>query len=272
MNRIEQTFSRLKAAQRTALIPYVTAGDPSPQLTVPILHGLVAAGADLLELGMPFSDPMADGPAIQRAAERALAQGMNLRRTLDLVAQFRQGDSTTPLVLMGYANPVERMGYGEFARAAAAAGVDGVLLVDVPPEESVRAELAQHGLDNIFLIAPTTSGERMGRVAAQASGFVYYVSLKGVTGSRALDLAEVAQRVPLVRQQCALPVGVGFGIRDAQTAAEIGRFADAVVIGSRIVEEIERAPVDQLVASLADWLSGVRTALDAAGEAERKAT
>ena len=220
MNRIEQTFSRLKAAQRTALIPYVTAGDPSPQLTVPILHGLVAAGADLLELGMPFSDPMADGPAIQRAAERALAQGMNLRRTLDLVAQFRQGDSTTPLVLMGYANPVERMG----------------------------------------------------RVAAQASGFVYYVSLKGVTGSRALDLAEVAQRVPLVRQQCALPVGVGFGIRDAQTAAEIGRFADAVVIGSRIVEEIERAPVDQLVASLADWLSGVRTALDAAGEAERKAT
>lgn len=263
MKRIEQTFSRLRASKRVALIPYVTAGDPSPQVTVAIMHALVAAGADILELGVPFSDPMADGPAIQRASERALAQGMSVHRVLELVAQFRRDDAQTPVVLMGYANPVERMGYARFAAAAVAAGVDGVLLVDVPPEESVRQVLAEQGLDNIFLLAPTTTEARMALVAGQASGFVYYVSLKGVTGSKALDLDEVARRVPLIRRQCALPVGVGFGIRDAQTAAAIGKFADAVVIGSRLVEEIEQSPPDRLLDNLTAWLASVRAALDA---------
>lgn len=262
MGRIEQTFRQLRAQGKKALVPYVTAGDPTPQLTVAILHELVAAGANLLELGVPFSDPMADGAAIQRASERALAAGVNLKQVFEMVREFRAKDAVTPVVLMGYLNPVERMGYVAFARAAQDAGVDGVLLVDYPPEEHQRQLFLDYGLDNIFLLSPTTSVERMRLIAAQASGFVYYVSLKGVTGSRALNVAEVAERVAQIQTVCNLPVGVGFGIRDAQTAAEVARFADAVVIGSRIVEEIESAPRDEVLVRIHDWVGGVRRALD----------
>lgn len=263
MSRIKPTFEQRRAQRRCVLIPYITAGDPDPALTVPMMHALVAAGADIIELGVPFSDPMADGPAIQRASERALAHQVTLRQVMSMAAEFRLLNQYTPVVLMGYANPVERMGYEQFALAAASSGVDGIILVDIPPEENNRAVFTAHGLDSIFLLSPTTSDTRMELVARQASGFVYYVSLKGVTGSSALDLAEVAQRVPKIRQRCALPVGVGFGIRDAHTAAAIGQIADAVVIGSRLIEEIEQSPRDQVIARVGAWLSEVRVALDA---------
>ena len=262
MGRIEQTFRQLHAQGKKALIPYVMAGDPAPQLTVDILHTLVEAGANLLELGVPFSDPMADGAAIQRASERALAAGVTLRQVLHMVAEFRTRDKVTPVILMGYLNPVERMGYAAFARSAQQAGVDGVLLVDYPPEEHQRHLFADHGLDNIFLLSPTTTAERMQLIAKQASGFVYYVSLKGVTGSHTLNPAEVAERIAQIRMICDLPVGVGFGIRDAETAVAIARFADAVVIGSRIVEEMESAPRDEVLTRIRDWVRDVRHALD----------
>ncbi|MHB1678297.1 MAG: tryptophan synthase subunit alpha [Sulfuriferula sp.] len=267
MSRIKQTFAKLKAQNKTALIPFITAGDPDVQMTVQILHGLAAAGADILELGVPFSDPMADGPAIQRASERALKQQVSLLDVLAIVAEFRTSDIVTPIVLMGYVNPVERMGYSHFAQAAAAAGVDGVLLVDLPPEESVADIMAAVGIDSIFLLSPTTAEARIRVVAQKASGFVYYVSLKGVTGSANLDLAEVAQRIPLIRECCDLPVGIGFGVRDAAMAAAIAEFADAVVIGSRIVEEIEASPREQVVANLTGFVAGVRAAMDAAMDA-----
>ena len=240
MSRIQARFSALQAAGRKALIPYITAGDPAPAVTLPLMHDLVAAGADIIELGIPFSDPMADGPVIQLAMERALAHEVSLRQVLEMVAEFRQRDNETPVVLMGYLNPVERMGYDEFAREAAEAGVDGVLTVDLPPEEAVDVVplFKARGLDTIFLLAPTTTAERARSICQQASGYVYYVSLKGVTGSSALDVTDVANKLDMLRTVTDLPIGVGFGIRDGATAAAVGEVADGVVVGSVLVNQI----------------------------------
>ena len=240
MSRIQARFSALQAAGRKALIPYITAGDPTPAVTLPLMHDLVAAGADVIELGIPFSDPMADGPVIQLAMERALAHEVSLRQVLEMVAEFRQRDNETPVVLMGYLNPVERMGYDEFAREAAEAGVDGVLTVDLPPEEAadVVPLFKARGLDTIFLLAPTTTAERARSICQQASGYVYYVSLKGVTGSSALDVTDVANKLDMLRTVTDLPIGVGFGIRDGATAAAVGEVADGVVVGSVLVNQI----------------------------------
>jgi tryptophan synthase alpha chain len=263
-NRIDAVFARLRAAGRTALIPYVTAGDPSPGVTPSVLHALVEAGADLLELGVPFSDPMADGPVVQRASERALAQGVGLSDVLAMVASFRRRDASTPVVLMGYANPIEAMGESLFASAATAAGVDGVIVVDYPPEEAreFAALLVERGLAPIFLLSPTTPSARMSAVASMARGYVYYVSLKGVTGAGHLDTADVATRLAEIRRHVSLPVGVGFGIRDAASAQAIAAHADAVVIGSRIIEEIEAGSAEQAPARVAAWLATIRAALD----------
>ncbi|MBL8473440.1 MAG: tryptophan synthase subunit alpha [Rhodocyclaceae bacterium] len=264
MSRIKNTFERLQAAGRKALIPFITAGDPDADATVPLMQAAVAGGADLIELGVPFSDPMADGPTIQRASERALAQGMSLRKVLELVARFRAGDGQTPVVLMGYANPIEAMGYAEFCRAASSAGVDGVLVVDYPPEEchEFSDALRAHGMDAIFLLAPTSTPQRIASVGAQASGYIYYVSLKGVTGASHLDRDEVARRIPEIREQVRMPVGVGFGIRDGATARTIAEIADAVVIGSRIIEEIERSSRDTVVSNVQKFIAGIRAAMD----------
>jgi tryptophan synthase alpha chain len=264
MSRIASTFARLSGERRKALIPFITAGDPRPGLTLPLMRALVAGGADIIELGVPFSDPMADGPTIQRASERALAQGMTLRRVLALVAEFRQSDAITPIVLMGYANPIESYGIEAFTRDAGAAGVDGVLVVDYPPEECAEfaAAMKRAGLDPIFLLAPTSTEQRYRQVAALGSGYIYYVSLKGVTGAGHLDLEEVARKIPLIREQVGMPVGVGFGIRDAATAARIARLADAVVIGSRIIEEIEDGNAETAPARVTALLAGIRGAMD----------
>lgn len=273
MSRIQATFARLQAEGRKALIPFITAGDPEPGLTVPLMRALVAGGADVIELGVPFSDPMADGPTIQRASERALAYGVSLRIVLGMVREFRKVDATTPVVLMGYANPIESYdpgaGIGAFARDAADHGVDGVLVVDYPPEECAEfaATVRSAGLDPIFLLAPTSTEKRFGEVAAAGSGYIYYVSLKGVTGSANLDLDEVARRIPLIRERVGMPVGVGFGIRDGATAAKVAAVADAVVIGSRIIEEIEQAPREQVVHQVTAFLQGVRTAMDKGAQA-----
>jgi tryptophan synthase alpha chain len=266
MSRIAATFQNLQARGRKALIPFVTAGDPSPELTVPILQALVQAGADVIELGVPFSDPMADGPTIQRSSERALKHGTALRDVLRWVAQFRAQNSSTPVVLMGYANPIEAMGYENFADEAQRSGVDGVLVVDYPPEESseLTRALKQRQIDSIFLLAPTSLAARMEEVGRVASGYVYYVSLKGVTGASHLDLTEVANRLPEIRRHVKLPIGVGFGIRDAQTAKAIAAFSDAVVVGSRLVEEIEQSPPAQLLTNLTTLLGGIRRAIDGA--------
>lgn len=263
--RIQATFAQLQAAGRKALIPFITAGDPDAALTVPLMQSLVAAGADIIELGVPFSDPMADGPTIQRASERALAKGMTLPKVLDLVRAFRAGNATTPIVLMGYANPIEAMGLKVFAQAAAAAGVDGVLVVDYPPEEAGEfgAAMKAEGMDPIFLLAPTSGEARIAQVAKLASGYVYYVSLKGVTGSAALDINAVAQRIPAIQQATGLPVGVGFGIRDAATAARIAGVADAVVIGSRIIEEIEQSTTETACAKVQALVADIRRGMDA---------
>ena len=268
MSRIESTFSALKAQGRTALIPYVTAGFPFADITPALMHGMVDAGADVIELGVPFSDPMADGPVIQKAGEKALGLGIGMVQVLDHVREFRKRNSTTPVVLMGYANPVERYdqihSQGAFVRDAAAAGVDGVLIVDYPPEEceAFAASLRAHGMDLIFLLAPTSTDARMAQVAEVASGYVYYVSLKGVTGAGTLDVDAVAAMLPRIRQHVSVPVGVGFGIRDAATAKAIGQVADAVVIGSKIIQLIENQPRDQVAAVAQDFLKEIRTALD----------
>ncbi len=264
MNRIDATFARLRAEGRTALIPYVTAGDPSPAATVPIMSALVAAGADVVELGVPFSDPMADGPVIQRASERALAQGVGLAAVLGIVAAFRRVDATTPVVLMGYANPIEAMGTATFAERAKAAGVDGVLVVDYPPEEADEfvALLAARDIAPIFLLAPTTPDARIAAVAKIARGYVYYVSLKGVTGAGHLDTAEVGRKLAEIRRHVRLPVGVGFGIRDAASAQAIAADADAIVIGSRLIQEIENGPPAAAADRAGAWLAGIRRALD----------
>ena len=269
MSRIASTFSALQAQGRKALIPYVTAGFPFADITPALMHGMVEAGADVIELGVPFSDPMADGPVIQKAGEKALSLGIGMVQVLDHVREFRKRNSTTPVVLMGYANPVERYdqkhGAGAFVRDAAAAGVDGVLIVDYPPEEceAFAASLRAHSMDLIFLLAPTSTDERMAQVARVASGYVYYVSLKGVTGSGALDTAAVEQMLPRIRQHVTIPVGVGFGIRDAATAQAIGKVADAVVIGSRIIQLIEDQEHAKVVPLTIDFLRGIRKALDA---------
>ena len=264
MSKIQATFERLKAQGRKALIPFITAGDPDPALTVTLMHTLVEAGADVIELGVPFSDPMADGPTIQRASERALQKGVSLRQVLSMVAEFRLGDEVTPVVLMGYANPIEAIGVDDFAAAARAAGVDGVLVVDYPPEESVEFAQAMraHALDPIFLLAPTSTAERIAQVAALASGYVYYVSLKGVTGSAQLDVAAVAARIPEIQAQTGVPVGVGFGIRDAASAGAVARIADAVVVGSRINEAMEESPADQVCARVLALVGELRQGID----------
>ncbi|MGE5384262.1 MAG: tryptophan synthase subunit alpha [Betaproteobacteria bacterium] len=264
MSRIQATFKQLQAQGRKALIPFITAGDPDAALTVPLMHTLVEAGADIIELGVPFSDPMADGPTIQRASERALAKGMNLRHLLDLVREFRGQDAMTPIVLMGYANPIEAMGLEVFAQMAASVGVDGVLVVDYPPEEAqvFGKTMRQHGMDPIFLLAPTSTEERFAQVAEVASGYVYYVSLKGVTGSGSLDVAEVAKRIPVIQACTGLPVGVGFGIRDAATAGRVAAVADAVVVGSRIIEEIEQSTSENVRSRVHALVADLRRGID----------
>jgi tryptophan synthase alpha chain len=266
MSRIGQTFNALKAHNKKALIPFITAGDPGRGLTVPLMHALVEAGADVIELGVPFSDPMADGPVIQRASERALANRVGLKDVLAMVADFRKSNNSTPVVLMGYVNPVERMGYESFAKAANKAGVDGVLTVDLPPEESqgVADVFKAHDLDPIFLLSPTTPESRIEQVVKVAGGFVYYVSLKGVTGAATLDAKEVARKIAVIRTHCSLPVGVGFGIRDAATAEAIARIADAVVVGSRIVQEIEDSPESEVVDRVQHLVEELRRGVDAA--------
>ena len=268
MSRIGPTFTALKAQNRKALIPFITAGDPDRDATVPLMHALVEAGANILELGVPFSDPMADGPVIQRASERALANKVGLKDVLAMVAEFRKTNEATPVVLMGYANPVEHMGYETFAKAAKEAGVDGVLTVDIPPEESlgVADVFVAHGLDPIFLLSPTTPESRIAKVAEKARGFVYYVSLKGVTGAGHLDVDEVARKVAMIRSHCNLPVGVGFGIRDAETARRMAGFADAVVVGSRIVNEIETSPENEVISRVKTLVGELRRGVDAAGK------
>jgi tryptophan synthase alpha chain len=269
MNRIEATFQQLKAKGRKALIPYVTAGFPFADVTPELMHAMVAAGADVIELGVPFSDPSADGPVIQKAGDKALAFGIGTTHVIDMVKAFRQTDTTTPVVLMGYANPIERYdlkhGKDGFIRDASAAGIDGVLVVDYPPEECVEfaAKLRAHNMDLIFLLAPTSTDQRMQQVADVASGYVYYVSLKGVTGSGALNTDEVEAMLPRIRQKVSIPVGVGFGIRDAQTAQTIAKVADAVVIGSKIIQLIENEPRDKVALVAGDFLRGVRQAMDA---------
>ena len=272
MSRIQATFSALKARGRKALIPFVTAGFPYADITPDLMHAMVAAGADIIELGVPFSDPMADGPVIQKAGEKALHLGIGTREVLDMVRTFRSKDNSTPVVLMGYANPVERYdikhGAGTtqsaFIRDAAEAGVDGVLIVDYPPEECVEfaTQLRAHGMDLIFLLAPTSTDARMAQVAQLASGYVYYVSLKGVTGAGTLDVGAVEAMLPRIRQHVKVPVGVGFGIRDAATAKAIGKVADAVVIGSKIIQLIENQPREKVAAVAHDFLREIRAALD----------
>ena len=266
MSRIPATFERLRAQGRTALIPFVTAGDPEPRVTVPLMHAMVASGADLIELGVPFSDPIADGPVIQRATERALLHRVSLRRVLDMVRLFRETDRDTPVVLMGYLNPIEVMGYTPFAAQARAAGVDGALVVDVPPEEGhdLVAALRGEGLDLVYLVAPTSTEERISRIGAVASGFVYYVSVKGVTGAGHLDVMEVARRLTPIRARVGLPLGVGFGIKDAPTAAAVARVADAVIVGSAIVgrmEQLAGAP-EAIPGAVAEFLLSLRRAID----------
>ncbi len=267
MSRIQQCFSQLKANNKTALIPFVTAGDPNPGITVPLMHTLVESGADIIELGVPFSDPMADGPVIQRASERALEHHVSLCDVMQMVGQFRQQNQETPVVLMGYLNPIEVMGYQTFAQQAAAAGVDGALTVDIPPEEGhdlVRALQAVE-LDAIFLAAPTSNEYRLKLIAEAGSGFIYYVSLKGVTGSANLVLDEVASKLAQIRELSALPLGVGFGIKDAEMAARMAKISDAVIVGSALVSRIEthQQEPEKINQNIGQLISEMRQAMDA---------
>ena len=264
MSRIAATFAALQASGRKALIPYVTAGDPYADASTEIMLAMAKAGADVIELGVPFSDPMADGPVIQKASERALAKGIGMPQVLAAVRAFRAGNDRTPIVLMGYANPIERYGVERFVADAKAAGVDGVLVVDYPPEEceAFAGQLRAADMDPIFLLAPTSTEQRIKDVARIASGYVYYVSLKGVTGAGHLDIGAVAQMVPRIRQHVKLPVGVGFGIRDAQTARAVAAVSDAVVIGSALVQWLETRERANVAAAAADFIGGIRAALD----------
>lgn len=266
MSRLNQKFESLRQQQKTALLPFITAGDPEPGMTVQMMHGLVAAGADILELGVPFSDPMADGPVIQRASERALEHHVSLHDVLGMVAEFRKKNSDTPIILMGYLNPVEVMGYDAFAEAAAAAGVDGALTVDLPPEEGhdLVVALRQQNIDPIFLAAPTSNQHRLKMIADAASGFIYYVSLKGVTGAANIMVDQVADKLAEIRQVTDLPLGVGFGIKDASMAASMARIADAVVVGSALVSRIEDNldQPDKIMAETSDLIVSMRQAMD----------
>lgn len=266
MSRLQTRFEALKAENKTALIPYVTAGDSNPSITVPLMHRMVASGADVIELGVPFSDPMADGPTIQLACERALEHGTSLGDVLAMVAEFRKDDADTPVVLMGYLNPVEIMGYENFAKRAQAAGVDGALIVDLPPEEGmgVLPLFREHAIDAIFLLSPTSPDMRIKSVAEAGSGFLYYVSLKGVTGASTLDVDAVAERINHIRSFTDMPLGVGFGIKDAETAASMSQVADAVVVGSAIVKQIEANPdqSDVIMDNIGNLLADMRAAMD----------
>jgi len=264
MSRIAATFDALRKRGRKALIPFMTAGDPEPALTVPLMHALAKGGADVIELGVPFSDPMADGPVIQRSSERALGHRMSLRGVLGLIADFRKTDRQTPVVAFGYANPIESMGLEPFADAAQAAGADGALVVDYPPEEAraLVEVLDARGLDTIFLISPTTTDERLRQLAALGRGYLYYVSLRGVTGASHIDIGDFAARMKHVREFTRLPVGVGFGIRDAATARAVAEFSDAVVIGSALVQVIETAPRGEVATRVGEFLAPIREALD----------
>ena len=265
MSRIAGRFQALARERRKALIPYITAGDPYADVTPELMLALARAGADIIELGVPFSDPMADGPVIQRASERALKHGVGLGDVLALVARFRSEDASTPIVLMGYANPIEAMGMEKFVDAAQAAGIDGVIVVDYPPEECAQFADAvkRAGIDPVFLLAPTSTDERIGQVARLGSGYLYYVSLRGVTGAAHLDLTEVTSKVPRIRAVTQLPIGVGFGIRDAESARRVAQAADAVVIGSRLIQEIEAGAPGEAVARVKAFLKPIRQALDA---------
>lgn len=267
MSRIEECFAALRCQGRKALIPYITAGDPHPRMTVPFMHALAKAGADIIELGVPFSDPMADGPVIQRASERALAHHTNLHRVFDMAVEFRRQDAATPIVLMSYLNPIEAMGYAAFARAARQAGIDGVLTVDMPPEEAeeLAAALLDQGVDPIFMVAPTTTPQRIREIGARGRGFIYYVALKGVTGASHLDISSVKERVAELRRLASLPIGVGFGIKDAQSAMQVAAAADGVVVGSALVSLIEQSdavPDDGVIALLDERVRGIRQAID----------
>ncbi|MBX9675147.1 MAG: tryptophan synthase subunit alpha [Methylotenera sp.] len=265
MSRIQTVFATLKLKHKKALIPYITAGDPHPSHTVNLMHTLVKTGADMIELGVPFSDPMADGPVIQRASERALVHKVGLKKVLSMVAEFRQKDDKTPVILMGYANPVEAMGAEKFTQLAKESGVDGVITVDYPPEEckAFISQLQANGMDSIFLLSPTSDSARVDLIVNQASGFLYYVSLKGVTGSANLDIEEVKSRVAEIRLKTDLPIGVGFGVKDSVTAKNVAAFADAVVVGSRMVQAIENSNDDNLVANVSQLMIELRLAIDA---------
>lgn len=268
MSRLAACFEALKAEGKTALIPYIAAGDPNPSVTVPLMHHMVENGANIIELGVPFSDPMADGPTIQLSMERALTHKTGLHNVLDMVTEFREKDQDTPVVLMGYLNPVERMGYDKFAEAAAAAGVDGVLTVDLPPEEGsdLITAMNANGLNGIFLVAPTTVDERIAKIAEVGSGFLYYVSLKGVTGSNILDVDEVSNKLANIRTMTDLPLGVGFGIKDAESAVAVSKVADAVVVGSAIVKKIESNADNQaaILQEIGELLAAMRQGMDTA--------
>ena len=265
MSRIQGRFETLAKAKRKALIPYITAGDPHPSLTVPLMRALVESGADIVELGVPFSDPMADGPVIQRSGERALKHGVGLGQVLSMVADFRKTDDATPIVLMGYANPIEAMGTEKFAASAKAAGIDGVIVVDYPPEECLEfsALMKKNGVDPIFLLAPTSTKKRIDEVARSGSGYLYYVSLRGVTGAANIDISDISKKIPSIRAATRMPIGVGFGIRDAESARRVAQTADAVVIGSRIIQEIEAGSADSAVMRVKAFLKPIRQALDA---------
>ncbi len=277
MSRLDKQLTSLKEQGRTALIPFITAGDPDPAITVSLMHAMVSAGADVIELGVPFSDPMAEGPVIQRASERAVERGVSLRDCMDMVQEFRQRDYDTPVVLMGYLNPIEVMGYQDFARIAAKSGVDGVLTVDMPPEEAtdLRAALNAHKLDPIFLVAPTSTKARIQAVTAMASGFIYYVSLRGVTGAKHMDMTEVSDRIGEIRKYTQLPLAVGFGINNPETAARVAALADAVVVGSALVKRIEEVAnrnqndgqKEAIIESVTTFVLSLREAIDKVGVA-----
>jgi len=264
MSRIQKTFADLQSKKKKALITFITAGDPAPELTVPLLHALVESGADILELGVPFSDPMAEGPVIQRANERALKFNVGMHDVLGYVREFRKTDQHTPVVLMGYANPIERMGVDRFVTESKAAGADGAIVVDYPPEEASEfaQKLKAQDMDLIFLLAPTSTEQRIKQVAQISSGFSYYVSLRGVTGAGHIDTAEVASRLEAIREHVKLPIGVGFGIRDGATAKAVASVSDAVVIGSRIIQELENTPKEQAVTAVKAFLAEIRSAID----------
>lgn len=265
--RLNNCFAQLKETGKKALIPYITAGDSNPSITVPLMHKMVGSGADIIELGIPFSDPMADGPTIQLACERALVHHTSLHDVINMVAEFRKSDDTTPIVLMGYLNPVEAMGYSKFAENASKVGIDGLLTVDLPPEEAedLIKILKQKQIDPIFLLSPTTTPERIKKIADAASGYLYYVSLKGVTGSSALNVEEVAEKVKVIKEISALPVGVGFGIKDDESASSVAAVSDGVIVGSAIVKIIENNPddADTILNDIGELLASMRSAMDA---------